>query len=174
MSKNKSEDNKECKKKDLERDKFLFKLMQDCYNSEEQRNRDVDTKSFTFIAIIGVMFTIQSTLLIKVMELNNIVLIIFFLTSLILYFLAIYNFIQAVNYKIFKSLPEQNALIDYYSECKSYYDSISTLIGNYQLVINSNKDIIDNKVTLSKKGLKYLLWGLVTTIAYIVIIFIII
>lgn len=167
-------DNLEDDDKVKNRQRYLLDLMIKCYDGEDQRIRDVDGKSSQMIAILGVMFSVQTTFLASLINPPfKSILILFFLIPLFFYLLAIFYLIQSVNFKTFEVLPEQNALVEYYEEEKSYSEIVSILLGNYQETINSNTKVIDDKADKSEKGLKFLLHGVIFTIIFIIVYFLI-
>ena len=70
----------------------------------------------------------------------------------------------------FEELPSQDALVDYYCKGKTQEEIISILLGNYQSSINNNEEKLNDKIFYSKKGFYFFIFGLLSTINFILLI----
>lgn len=147
-------------------DDFVYlESMERAFDNCLKNNLELDSKAYQMIAAIGVMFTIQSTVLIYLnshfnFNLINILILFFSISSLIEYFFSIVNFISVIDVKSFKSLPSSNAIVDYYEKEYNKEKYIATMLGNYQDVINNNEGIVSDKGLKSVQGFHDFKFGL--------------
>jgi len=166
------EDKKDEEKYDLDRETLLLDLMKFNYINEDKRNSDLDNKSSSLIAFLGVMLTIQATMGVNVIDSLKDVdyigyVVILFIISLIFYGLSILLFILAYKLKEFKSAPVADQLYKYGDEGSPQVNIVIEVTGNLRNSINHNEKILDNKAKYMKAGFITLLLGILFTIMFI-------
>ena len=159
------------------RDKFLLDMMIHAYEEDERRNRLVDSKNSQMIAILGVMLTIQGSLftflLSNFAKINfpvmNIILSVLTLISLGYYVYSMKIFIDAYYFKIFKSIPNHDYLIDSAKKNVPEHNIVGELIGSFGDAIKYNKEVISGKVTTAKEGFEYFKKGGLSTLLFVLV-----
>lgn len=121
-------------------------------NILNRSNNEIESKAYNMIAITGVLLGLQGTLL-NSYPFTNFVLDILFMLPIIAFLISIYFFIKNLQVKGYHVLPCAEGVVKYYEEeyCEEEY--ISTMIGNYEWVINENTEVINSKSEFNKKGL---------------------
>lgn len=145
----------------FKRDKFLLDMMIHAYEEDERRNTLVDSKNSQMIACIGVMLTIQGSLftylLSQFFKINllsiNIILSVLALISLGYYIYSMKIFIDAYSFKTFKSVPNHEYLINSAKKNSHEHNIVADLLGTFCGAIKYNKDVILNKINISKEGI---------------------
>ena len=153
-----------------ETDNFLMDLMIKSFDNQNERISNTDNKSYQLIAIIGLMFSLQATTLATIISSINIFVKIWFMISFVFYLVSIVCFIKSISFMDFEELPSQDALVDYYCKGKTKEEIISILLGNYQSSINNNEEKLNDKIFYSKKGFYFFIFGLLSTINFILLI----
>lgn len=161
----------------FKRDKFLLDMMIHAYEEDERRNTLVDSKNSQMIACIGVMLTIQGSLftylLSQFFKINllsiNIILSVLALISLGYYIYSMKIFIDAYSFKTFKSVPNHEYLIISAKKNSHEHNIVADLLGTFCDAIKYNKDVILNKINISKEGFKYFKKGGLTTVLFILV-----
>lgn len=161
----------------FKRDKFLLDMMIHAYEEDERRNTLVDSKNSQMIACIGVMLTIQGSLFtylssqfFKINLLSiNIILSVLALISLGYYIYSMKIFIDAYSFKTFKSVPNHEYLINSTKKNSHEHNIVADLLGTFCGAIKYNKDVILNKINISKEGFKYFKKGGLTTVLFILV-----
>lgn len=161
----------------FKRDKFLLDMMIHAYEEDERRNTLVDSKNSQMIACIGVMLTIQGSLftylLSQFFKINllsiNIILSVLALISLGYYIYSMKIFIDAYYFKTFKSVPNHEYLINSAKKNSHEHNIVADLLGTFCGAIKYNKDVILNKINISKEGFKYFKKGGLTTVLFILV-----
>lgn len=161
----------------FKRDKFLLDMMIHAYEEDERRNTLVDSKNSQMIACIGVMLTIQGSLftylLSQFFKINllsiNIILSVLALISLGYYIYSMKIFIDAYSFKTFKSVPNHEYLINSAKKNSHEHNIVADLLGTFCDAIKYNKDVILNKINISKEGFKYFKKGGLTTVLFILV-----
>ena len=153
----------------FKRDKFLLDMMIHAYEEDERRNTLVDSKNSQMIACIGVMLTIQGSLftylLSQFFKINllsiNIILSVLALISLGYYIYSMKIFIESV--------PNHEYLINSAKKNSHEHNIVADLLGTFCGAIKYNKDVILNKINISKEGFKYFKKGGLTTVLFILV-----
>ncbi len=160
---------------DLKKDELLLELAFHRYEEEERRNQLIDSKNQSFVAFLGVMFTIQITMvsnfhsMFENIDSNKInFLLVCFIISIICYFISLIFFSSTLMFTDkFKSAPSINKIIKF---GKSEEDC-DFIIGNTGVSlkdsIDNNKKILDFKASQGNFGFLFINIGLFFTILFI-------
>ena len=140
-------------------DHIYINQMELAYKNINDDNIEVNQKAGIMIGIIGVMFSIQSTIIVNLYPFTT-TLSYIFIGSLICYLISISYFIKNLFVKDYLLLPSPDAVVKYYEEKYTAESFYSTMIGNYQWVINNNMNIVNIKSHYSKKGFICFSFGL--------------
>ena len=122
------------------------------YKRVEDGIKDLDNKSFHMISIIGIMMTLQLTLIPHTTTISNI----FLILSLILYFISILLFIMIY--------PTNESVCYHYEYDVSHDYYISEAVGDYDSAIEYNRNIIQEKGMTSKYAFYFFIAGLFSTL----------
>lgn len=141
-------------------DYIYITQMELAYKNISNDNTEVNQKAGIMIGIIGVMFSIQSTIIVSLYPFTNILSYIF-IGSLFCYLISIVYFIKNLSVKEYLSLPSPDAVVKYYEEEYTTESFYSTMLGNYQWVINNNMSVVNLKSKYSKKGFTCFCFGLI-------------
>ena len=161
----------------LKRDKFLLDMMIHAYEEDEHRNTLVDSKNSQMIGIIGVMLTIQGSfftyLFSQFSKINlltmNIILSVLALISLGYYVYSMKIFIDSYNFKTFKSVPNPEYLVNSAKKNSHEHNIVADLLGTFCNTIKYNKEVISNKINISKEGFEYFKKGGLVTVLFILV-----
>lgn len=141
-----------------------------------QRNELIDDKNKSIVAFLGVMLTIQCTILPRLIEFKEIfsnfemnILLCIFIVSLVFYLGSLLVFMSSLN-KLdqIKTVPNIDKLIDF-----DYNDASYNFIAGYTL-IDLNNCIDENDIILNKKalrrhiGLELMKCGVISTTIFII------
>lgn len=160
---------------DLKKDELLLKLAFHRYEEEERRNQLIDSKNQSFVAFLGVMFTIQITMVSNFHSMfENInsckidFLLMCFIISIICYFISLIFFSSTLMFTDkFKSAPSINKIIKF---GKSEEDC-DFIIGNTGVSledsIENNKKILDFKASQGNFGFLFISIGVFFTVLFI-------
>lgn len=146
----------------LKRDKEILNHIQHRYNEEERRFQTVDSKISSMIAVLAMIFTIQSSLFTNILTNAckiSISIIILFIISLGLYLGAIGCFIKAHYFEKFLATPKPSFLMDEGAKGESEHTIVKDMIALYSDSVNHNEKIIENKTNIAKKGFLFLILG---------------
>ena len=146
-------------------DKISMENMKIAYNIVGDTIGDLDNKAYQLITIIGVMFTLQVTLLSqKCSGLSKI----FLIFSLICYAISAMLFVKSSFVKGYQVYPTNESVKFHYEEDVSMEEYYSGAIGDYYDVINYNRDFIDKKSFDMKFGFYFFIFGLILTLMTII------
>lgn len=161
---------------DYNREKLLLDLALHRYDEEVKRNELIDDKNKSIVAFLGVMLTIQCTILPRLIEFKEIlsnlemnVLLGIFIISLGFYLISLLVFMSALN-KLdqIQTVPDIKNLIDLdYHNASSKYVVGYTLI-NLNQCINDNDEILEKKTSRRHWGLELMKCGLISTAILII------
>lgn len=166
----------------VEKVKLLLDLSLHRYEEEERRNELIDNKNQSLVAFLGVMLTIQCTLLPNIVDLYEVIsiqhlifLILFFSGSIISYCVSILFFVNALTYGEFKSAPSISTLIKFgKDDNKNIEDNIipNTIISLNDAIAHNNNLLI-KKTNKGKFGFISLIIGIFCTLIFIILFLII-
>lgn len=167
--------------KDKNNGKLLLELALHRYDEEVGRNEAIDNKNKLMVAFLGVMLTIQCTILIRLIELNRVIesfemnlLLILFIVSFVLNLLALFFFISTLTYlDKLQSSPKIDNLVDLGIANIPYNNLIENTIVSLNKCVHDNKIILKEKKSKEKNGLRLLKMGLIVTTIFIIYILII-
>lgn len=141
---------------DKNQGKILLELALHRYDEEVERNEAIDNKNKSMVAFLAVMLTIQCTILLRLIELDSIILghemsllLILFIISFVLNLLSLLYFISTLTYlDKLQSSPNIDNLVDFGVDNRP----LEYIIHN--IIISLNKSVKVNKVILSEKSVK--------------------
>lgn len=162
-------------KEDFERDKILFSLISETYNSEENRLNVIDDKSSKLIVFVGILISLQSSFgsfllndISKTAEFYNWYLLIFIL-SIILLIASIICGLYAYQIKSWKIAPKAATMIKYGKENKSKEDILRIVSQERSNAVEENAKKIKDKVKFIKYGFIFLLLGIICALIFIIL-----
>lgn len=162
----------------LARDEFLLDLMKHYYEEDERRNELVDSKNSQMIVLTGVMLTLQVTLFANLFV-NNILessllfcyklgLAFLMVLSFIFYICSMYLFINAYAFNNdFLMVPDPNYLATLKEDNDTKSMVIEKLLKTFEESLDSNDELINNKVKKGKWGFYLLGVGVFITLIFI-------
>lgn len=146
-------------------DEISMENMKNAYNIVEDAIEDLNNKAYQLITIIGVMFTLQVSLLSqKCVGLSKI----FLIFSLICYALSSILFIKSSFVKGYQVYPTNESVKYHYEEDVPMEEYYSGAIGDYYEVISYNRDFIDKRSYDMKFGFYFFIFGLILTLMTII------
>lgn len=160
-------------KNDLEKPLFVYNWMKEYYESEDKRLNDIDTKSSNLMAFIGVILSFQGifgSFLVSNIKNHSLIilLVIIFALSLIFLTFSFCCFIHSYNFKYFTAPIKSTKMIEYAKSNKSYESIIKTVTANLNGAINKNNIVMENKIKFSKKGILFLIKGMISTVIFVI------
>ncbi len=159
----------------LEQNKLLLDLALHRYDEDERRNQLVDSKNSSFIAFLGVMLTIQSTLISYIITFINgkltlevIILVIVFVGSLICYAISLGYFVSSLKFlSKFQVAPVVSELIDFGKSNTSEEYIIQNTIVSLDKCIEDNTVLSEEKTSKGIHGCMFLELGVIFTVIFI-------
>lgn len=142
-------------------DNITIENMHTAYQRIDEGIRDLDNKSFQMISILGVMITVQVTVLPTNVSTIGAIFLIF---SLISYFISTLLFIKSCIIKKYKIYPTNESVCYHYEYDVSLDDYVSEAVGDYDEAIEYNRRIINEKGNDSRYAFYFLILGLLLTI----------
>ena len=146
----------------LKRDREILSHIQHRYEEEERRFQTVDSKISSMIAVLAMIFTIQSSLLTNILSNTgkiSFTIIILFIISLGLYLMSMGFFIKSHYFKKFSATPDPSFLMEEGGKNVSEHGIVKDMIALYGDCVNDNEETIENKTILAKKGFVFLIFG---------------
>ena len=155
--------------------KILLELALHRYDEEVERNEAIDNKNKSMVAFLAVMLTIQCSILLRLIELNEmittnemILLLILFSISFVLNFLSLLYFISTLTYlDKLKSSPKIDDLVNLGIKQKSSQYLIKNTIISLNKSVKENKTILKEKSVKEKRGILLMRVGLLVTTIFI-------
>ena len=155
--------------------KLLLDLALHRYDEEVGRNKAIDNKNKSMVAFLAVMLTIQSTILIRLIEFNGIItsdemnfLLILFIISFVFNLFSLLFFISTLTYlDKLQSSPKIDKIVNFgINNVPNDYLIKNTLVSLNKCV-EDNKKILKEKSSKEKNGLLLLRLGLIVTTMFI-------
>ena len=146
----------------LERDREILIHIQHRYDEEERRFQTVDSKISSMIAVLAMIFTIQSSLftnIISNVDKISVTIVILFILSLGLYLISVGFFIKAHYFKKFSTTPKPSFLMEEGRKEESEHTIVKDMIALYGNCADENYETIENKTNIAKKGFAFLIFG---------------
>jgi hypothetical protein len=157
----------------LERDRFLFELITDTYNSEKTRNNNIDEKASKIIVFVGILISLQSafgSILLK--DVNTpfyYIYVFFFLLGLIFLIISIICGIHAYRIQKWKDVPKTSAIINYGIEDRDISSVLKIIAKERSKAVEENAEKMKNKTNSIKLGFTFFLLGIITTFIFILV-----
>lgn len=158
--------------------KILLDLTVHRYDEVNSRNETVDDKNKSMVAFMGVLLTLEVNAVINVLEfvskfqcVNCIrILTVVGIISVLCYLISILYFISAVNFvNKFQEAPVLDEVISFIQNEESYDDIIKQNIVNFKKCIEDNHKIIEGKTQKAKEAFKFLKYGILSTVLFIIL-----
>lgn len=159
----------------MKEDEILLNLTIHRYDEVNNRNVTVDNKNKSMIGFIGVILTIETTILpnifnksLGILLINSLrALICLKIVSICCYIISIFYFISAITFvSNFQEAPDTNKIVSsMYKEDKSHL-IIRKNIVSLKKCIDDNHEIIEYKTKKAKKGFEFFKYGLISTAAF--------
>ncbi|WP_458456207.1 hypothetical protein [Methanobrevibacter sp.] len=146
----------------LHRDKEILIHIQHRYDEEERRFQTVDSKISSMIAVLAMIFTIQSSLFTNILSNTgkiSVIIILLFIISLGLYLISIGFFIKAHYFKNVSVTPVPSFLMNEGAKGESEHTIVKDMIALYGDCADENYETIENKTSIAKKGFAFLIFG---------------
>lgn len=161
---------------------MLLQLALHRYDEEVQRNESIDNKNKSMVAFLAVMLTIQCTILIRLIELDSIilsnemnVLLMLFVISFVSNLLSLLFFISTLTYlDKLKSSPNIDDLVDFGITDRPFEYIMHNIIISLNQCVQENKIILKEKSSKEKHGLRLMRFGLIITTIFIIYVLVII
>lgn len=162
-----------------ERNKLLLELAFHIYEEEERRNQLIDSKNQSFVAFLGVMFTIQVTIVSNFNSMFDNVssnrldfLLLLFLLSILCYIISLMFFSLTLMFTDkFQSAPPIDKIIEFgnptpCSEKDNNFIMSNTIVSLRKCIFDNDK-IMENKTRKGNFGFLFLNVGVIFTILFI-------
>lgn len=146
----------------LRRDREILKHIQHRYDEEERRFHSIDSKISSMIAVLAMIFTIQSSFFTNIVSNTDKIsfcIIILFIISLGVYLISIGFFIKAHYFKKCSVTPKPSFLMEEGAKDESEHTIVKDMIALYGKSVDENYEILENKTNIAKKGFVFLLFG---------------
>lgn len=146
----------------LKRDREILSHIQHRYEEEERRFQTVDSKISSMIAVLAMIFTIQSSLLTNILSNTgkiSFTIIILFIISLGLYLISMGFFIKSHYFKKFSETPKPSFLMNEGKKGELEHTIVKDMIALYGDCVDENYETIENKTNIAKKGFAFLIFG---------------
>lgn len=146
----------------LKRDKEILTHVQHRYDEEERRFQTVDSKISSMIAVLAMIFTIQSSLFTNILsnaDKISVTILILFIVSLGMYLISIGFFIKAHYFKKVSITPSPTFLMEEGAKEESEHTIVKDMIALYGNCADENYETIENKTRIAKNGFHFLIYG---------------
>ena len=166
----------------MDENEILLNLAIHRYDEVNNRNIGVDNKNKSMIGFIGVILTIEITILPQIFNGSLEILLINALRALICleimsiccYTISIFQFISAITFvSAFQEAPVMSGII---SSIENGDDSeliIKKNIVSLQKCIEDNHEIVEDKTKKAKIGFKFFQYGLISTVIFFILLLLI-
>lgn len=139
--------------------------MKTSYRIVDESIQSLDNKAVQMISIIGIMFTIQVTILPNIVYSIGVITLVL---SLISYFLSAGLFIKSCMVKQYKFYPTPETVCHHYEDDVTCEEYISEFIGESEYVVNYNLNVANGKGEYSKFGFYFFALGLFLTLITVI------
>lgn len=168
--------------KEGNRERLLLDLALHRYDEEVQRNEIIDSRNKSIVAFLGVMLTIQCTILPILVEFKKTlspfdltILYGVFLFSLMFYFSSLLVFMSTLNnINQILTVPRIDWLIEFGKNNKSLKYIIKNTLISLNKCVDDNDVILEEKNSRGNLGLKLMRYGVSFTIIFILFVLIIV
>ena len=161
---------------ELNREILLIKLALHVYDEEVQRNESLDNRNKSIVAFLGVMLTIQCTILPRLIQFKVIlssfeifVLFSIFIISSLFYFVSLLIFISTLkNLDNIQTAPGIGGLIEFELNNNSFKYIVQNTLISLNHCIEDNDEILKVKNVKGNLGLRLLKFGVIFTVIFII------
>ncbi len=155
---------------------ILLELALHRYDEEVQRNELIDSKNKSIVAFLGVMLTIQCTILPRLIEfkefisdLEIIVLFSIFIASLLFYLASLLVFMSTLNnIDQIQTVPRIDWLIQFGKNKNSLSYIVKNTLISLNKCVEENDEILEEKNYRGNLGLKLIKCGIISTTIFII------
>lgn len=167
------EDKEKEKKEEFERDKLLFELISDTYNSESARFNIIDDKASKIVVFVGLLIGLLSsfgTLLIKDVSTANpfyYPYLACFITSVIFLISSVLCGLYAYWIRKFAVVPNVSTMIEYGKENKDQQDILRIISMERSKAVGENEENLKTKIIAIKIGYVLLVIGIIISIIFV-------
>ncbi len=157
---------------------ILLNLALHRYDEVNNRNISVDNKNKSMIALIGVILTIDITILPQIFNGSSKILLINALRALICleiisicsYAISFLYFISAITFvSSFQEAPVMSGIISSIENKEDENLIINKNIVSLQKCIEDNHEIVEDKTKKAKIGFEFFKYGLISTITFFIL-----
>ena len=161
---------------ELKKEMLLLELALHSYDEEVHRIESIDNRNKSIVAFLGVMLTIQCTILPRLIEFKNLIssfemslLLCIFIISLASYFFSLLSFISTLtNLKNIQKAPSIEWLIDFELNNQPLKFIVQNTLISLNQCVEDNDEILKDKDSKGNIGLNLLKCGIVFTIIFII------
>ncbi|MBQ9161117.1 MAG: hypothetical protein IJ122_07340 [Methanobrevibacter sp.] len=155
---------------------ILLELALHRYDEEVERNEEIDNKNKSMVAFLGVMLTIQFTILPRLIGFRSIfssfemsILFIIYLLSLIFYFSSLLLFILTlINLEEIKTAPRIDGVVEFASNDKPFKYIVDNTLISLNDCVEFNDEILNEKNFKGNLGLILMKLGIISTTIFII------
>lgn len=154
--------------------KFIFYY----YDEVNNRNISVDNKNKSMIGFIGVILTIEITILPQIFNRSSEILLInasralicLEIISICCYAISIFYFISAITFvSTFQEAPVMSGIISSIENKEDADLIINKNIVSLQKCIEDNHEIVEDKTKKAKIGFEFFKYGLISTVTFFIL-----
>jgi hypothetical protein len=162
-------------------EKLLLDLALHRYDEEVQRNELIDGRNKSIVAFLGVMLTIQCTILPSLVEFKRIlssfqliILFSLFIISLIFYFSSLLVFMSTLNnINQIQTVPRIDWLVKFGKNNNSF-NIVKNVLISLNRCVDENDEILEWKNSKGHIGLSLMKYGIIFTTIFIIYVIIIV
>lgn len=156
---------------------ILLELALHRYDEEVERNKSTDNKNKSMVAFLAVMLTIQSTILIRLIEFNGFIrsdemnfLVMLFIISFVFNLFSLLCYLSTLRYlNMLKSSPKIDNLVYFGINKTPFENIIENTIVSLNKSVKENKSILKEKSAKENYGIIFLRLGLIATTIFIML-----
>lgn len=163
-------------------EKLLLDLALHRYDEEIQRNEVIDSRNKSIVAFLGVMLSIQCTILPNLVEFKRIfssfelsILFSLFVISLIFYFSSLLVFMSTLNnINQIRTVPRIDWLIKFGKNNNSFNYIVKNMLISLNVCVDENDEILEWKNSKGHIALSLMKYGIIFTTIFIIYVIIIV
>lgn len=157
---------------------ILLNLALHRYDEVNNRNMGVDNKNKSMIGFIGVILTIEITILPQIFNMTSEILLInatralicLEIISICYYAISIFYFISAITFvSTFQEAPVMSGIISLIENKEAADFIINKNIVSLQKCIKDNHEIVEDKTKKAKIGFEFFKYGLISTVTFFIL-----
>ena len=159
----------------MDEKEILLNLVLHRYDEVNNRNISVDNKNKSMIGFIGVILTIEITILPQIFNRSSEILLInasralicLEIISICCYAISIFYFISAITFvSTFQEAPVMSGIISSIENKEDADLIINKNIVSLQKCIEDNHEIVEDKTKKAKIGFEFFKYGLISTVTF--------